>query len=79
VIWFQTSDSNSILARWRNHFSLLLNVHGVNDVRQTKIQTAEPLMPEPRAFEFEITNKKLNRHKSPGTDQIPSELIKAGE
>jgi len=35
-------------------------------------------MPEPSAFEFEMTNEKLNRHKSPGTDQIPAELIKAG-
>ena len=31
-------DSNSILARWRNHFSQLLNVHGVNDVRQNYTQ-----------------------------------------
>jgi len=29
------ADSLSILARWRNYFSQLLNVHGVNDVRQT--------------------------------------------
>jgi hypothetical protein len=28
------TDSYSILARWRNHFSQLLIVHGVNDVRQ---------------------------------------------
>ena len=28
---------HSILARWRNHFSQLLNVHGVNDVQQTDI------------------------------------------
>ena len=31
---------HSILARWRNHFPQLLNVHGVNDVRQTEIHTA---------------------------------------
>ena len=30
--------SHSILARWRNHFSQLLNVHGVKDVRRTEIQ-----------------------------------------
>jgi len=36
-------DSHSILARWRNHFSQLLNVHGFNDVGQTEIHTAEPL------------------------------------
>jgi len=28
------ADSYSILTRWRNHFSQLFNVHGINDVRQ---------------------------------------------
>jgi hypothetical protein len=32
------ADSHSILARWRNYFSQLLNVHGVNNVRQTYTQ-----------------------------------------
>jgi hypothetical protein len=41
------ADCHSILARWRNHFFQLLNVHGVNDVRQTVIHTAKPLVPEP--------------------------------
>jgi hypothetical protein len=27
-------DFHSILASWRNYFSQMLNVHGVNDVRQ---------------------------------------------
>ena len=27
------TDSHCILARWRNHLSQLLTVHGVNDVR----------------------------------------------
>jgi len=36
--WDLFEDSNSILARWRNHFSQLLNVHGVNDVRQNYTQ-----------------------------------------
>jgi hypothetical protein len=39
------TDSLSILARWRNHFSKQLNVHGVNVVRQTEIHTAELLVP----------------------------------
>jgi len=30
------ADSHSILARWRNYFSQLLNVHGVNDVSRQK-------------------------------------------
>ena len=72
------TDSHSILAGWRNHFSQLLNVHGVNDVRQTEIQKGEPLVPEPSAFEVEMAIEKLKRHKSPGTDQIPAEPIKAG-
>jgi hypothetical protein len=53
-------------------------VHGVGDVRQTEIHTAEPLVPEPSAYEFAMTIEKLNRHKSPGIDQIPAEIIKAG-
>jgi len=41
--------SHSILARWRKHFSQLLNVQGVNDV-QTEIHTGEPLVPGFSAF-----------------------------
>jgi hypothetical protein len=33
---------------------------------------------EPSAIAVEMTNEKLKRHKSPGIDQIPAELIKAG-
>jgi hypothetical protein len=54
-----------------------LNVHGVNDVRQTEVHTAEPLVPEPSALEVEMAIEKVKRHKSPGTDQIPAELINA--
>jgi hypothetical protein len=72
------ADSHSILARWRNHFFQLLNVHGVKDVSQTEIQTAEPLVPEPSDPEVEMAIEKLQRHKSPGIDQIPAEPIKAG-
>jgi hypothetical protein len=72
------ADSHSILARWRKYFSQLLNVHGTDDVRQAEVHTAEPLVPEPSAFEVELAIEKLKRHKSPGTDQIPAELIKAG-
>jgi hypothetical protein len=71
------ADSHSILARWKNHFSQLLKIHGVNDVRQIEVHTAEPLVPEPSAFEVEMAIEKLKRHKSPGIDQIPAELIKA--
>jgi len=59
------------LARWKNHFSQLLNVHGVNDVRHTEIHTAQPIVTELSAFEDEMAIEKLRRHKSPGIDQIP--------
>jgi hypothetical protein len=35
-------------------------------------------VPEPSAFEVEMATEKLKRYKSPGIDQIPAELIKAG-
>ena len=73
------TDSNSVMARWRNHFSQLFSVHDVNDVRHTEIHTAVPLVPEPSAFEVEMAIDKLKRHKSSGNDQFPAELIKAGD
>jgi hypothetical protein len=72
------TDSQSILARWKNHFSQLLNVHGFSKVGQTEIHTAEPLVPEPSTFEFELATEKLKSKKSPGIDQIAKEMIKAG-
>ena len=67
------------MAGRRNHFFQLFNIRGVNDVWQTEIHTAELLVPEPITFvETELAIEKLKNHKSPGTDQIPAELIKAG-
>jgi len=70
--------SHSIVARWRKYFSQLFNVHGVKDVGQAEIHTAEPLVPEPSAAEVELAIDKIKSHKSPGIDRIPAELIKAG-
>ena len=72
------ADSHSIVARWRNYFSQLFNVHGVKDVWQAEIHTADPLVPEPSVSEFELAIDKIKSHKSPGIDQIPAELVKAG-
>ena len=55
------ADSHSIMVRWRNYFSQIFTVHGVNDVRQAEIHTAEPLVPEPSAFEFEMAVEKPQR------------------
>jgi hypothetical protein len=49
----------------------------VNGVRQTEIQTAEQLVPEPSAFAIEMLIEH-EKHTSPGIDQSPKELIKAG-
>jgi hypothetical protein len=70
-------DTHSILAWWKNHLSQLLNVHGVNDVRQIEIHTVEPLVSQPSAFEVEMAIEKLKRFRSPGSHQIPAELIKS--
>ena len=75
MIWLQTPT-----AFWLGGgtVSPRLNVHGINDVRQTETHTAEPLIPEPSASELELAIEKLKIHKSPRIDQIPVELIKAG-
>ena len=72
------ADGHSILDRWRKHFSRLQSVHGANDVRQTEIHIAQPLVTECSAFEVEMAIGKPKSHNSPGIDQIPPEFIKAG-
>jgi len=52
-----------------------LNVQSVSDVRYTEFYVVEPLVSEPSCFEVEIPIEKLEICKSPGTDQIPAELI----
>jgi hypothetical protein len=42
------------------------------------MHTAELSVPELSATEVEVAIGKLKRHKSPGINQIPSELIQAG-
>jgi hypothetical protein len=72
------TDTHRIFAMYRKHFSQLLNLRGVNDVKQAEIHIAEPLVPEPSAFEVEMATEKLITHKSSGIDQIPAKLITAG-
>jgi hypothetical protein len=75
VIWLWTP---TVFWLGGSTISQLLNVHGVNDVRQTEINTEEPLVPEPSATEVELAIDKLKSHKSSSIDQIQAELIKAG-
>jgi hypothetical protein len=68
------------LNRWKNYYSQLLNVHRVSDVRhiEIRVHTAQPLISEPSPFDVEIAIAKLKKYKSPGSHQIPAELIQAG-
>jgi hypothetical protein len=56
----------------------LLNVHNVSDVRQIEVHTAELSVHGHSHLEVEIATAKMKKYKSPGSDQIPSELIQAG-
>jgi hypothetical protein len=61
------TDSRSVLNKWKNNFRQLFNVHGVNDVTQTEMHTAEPFIPEPSSLKVEIarycSNFWHNRYK----------------
>jgi hypothetical protein len=52
-------NPQSVLNRWKNFFNQVLNVHGVQDVRQMDIHMAEPLVPEPSLVKVEIATEKL--------------------
>lgn len=56
---------------WKNYFCKLLNSRVVNDIRQTKIYTTEPFVPERRAFGPE--SRKMVEPE--GTGQIPVKAI----
>ena len=60
------------LKRWKNHLSVI-------KYRQIySCQAAEPVARDPSAFDAEMAIEKKKGCKSPGIDQIPSELIQAG-
>jgi hypothetical protein len=56
-----------------------VNVHSVSDVRQIVTHIAEPLVFGPSHLEVKFTIAKLEKYKSPGSDQIPAEVIQAGD
>jgi hypothetical protein len=75
VFWLQTP---TVFCVGGGTISQLFSVHGVNDIRQMEVHTTEPLVPVPNAFEGEMCIENLKRRKSPGIDEIPAELLKAG-
>jgi hypothetical protein len=72
------ADPQNVLNRLKNFFNQVLTVNGVHYVRQMDIHMVEPSVPEPSLVKVESAIGKLKSYKSPGTDQIPAELIKAG-
>jgi hypothetical protein len=48
------ADPQRVLKRRKNFFNQVLNVHGVHDVRQMDIHTAEPLIPKRNLVKVEI-------------------------
>jgi hypothetical protein len=53
-----------------------LDVHGVNDVRQREIHTAEPLVPQTSTLEVELAIEKIRSHRLTDIVQIPAKQIK---
>jgi hypothetical protein len=53
-------------------------VHNVSDVRQIEIHKAEPLVPGPSRLDVEIAIAKLEKYKSPGSNEIVAKRIEAG-
>jgi hypothetical protein len=50
-------------------------VCGFNDLGQTEIRVAEPIVPEPSAFEFEMAYERYKSFKYSGIYPIAAELI----
>jgi len=71
-------DTTSILSRWKQFFSNLLNVNQITSHEGSEVYTAETDNPEPRLIEVELAIEKLRRHKATSVDHIPSKLIHAG-
>jgi hypothetical protein len=47
-------------------------------LRQIEVHIAQPLMSGPSRIEVEIAFAKFKKYVSPGSDQIPAEMIQAG-
>jgi hypothetical protein len=58
-----------------NNYSELSNVHSVSHIWQIEINTDEALVPDPKLSEVKLLIANLKKYKSPGSDQIPAELI----
>jgi hypothetical protein len=60
----EVTDCHSILVMWQNHFFQLFSVHGVSDLREREIHTAQPVVLELSAFELEMAIEKVKSHST---------------
>jgi hypothetical protein len=72
------ADSHNILNRLEYYFTQFFNVHRVSNMKLIEIHRAEQRTPDPSPFEARIPIANLKRNKSPGSDQVPAELIQVG-
>jgi hypothetical protein len=72
------ADPHKIFSRWKNYLSDVERTRA-GGVRQTEMHTAEAFVLDPSTSEVKVAIGKLKRYKSPGADQIPVELIQAGQ
>jgi hypothetical protein len=73
------ADSYNILNRWKNYFSHLLNIRGVSTVSRWKYTRLSHYCLKSSLPDVEIAIAMLKKYKSPGSDQIPVELIQVGD
>ena len=58
------ADTTSILSRWKQFFSNLLNVNQSTSHEGSEVYTAEPDIPEPSLIKVDLAIEKLKRHKA---------------
>lgn len=77
------ADEERCIIRWTEYFKNLLNQNEANTQTyltrsQTTQQFPQPYIAEPSIQEVRTVVKNLKNNKSPGTDNIPGELLKHG-
>jgi hypothetical protein len=55
-----------------------ISLYIVSDIRRTEIHTAQQPVTGTCGRDVETAITKLKKYKSPGSDQIPADLIQAG-
>ena len=72
-------ESRQILERWQEYCSGMYDMSDSEDMYEIHEPMTAETEPEPSLDEITWAIKNLKNGKSPGCDEIPAELIKAGE